>query len=489
MKSFLNRLLMAVLLATLSLSPCPARANEDKAPAAANCRHSVLKELCFICDAALREKGRLWCKEHNRYEDRCWECHPDLRDTKRQFCDGHGLYEDECFFCNPELKARPQAGSQVPAAGPRLMCKEHNVFEDECGICHPDLACKIEPGRCLKIRFASPQAAAKAGIRTAVPEVGPISAGVESFAELQFNQNKLAHIVAPVNGIIQEVEVDLGSRVKKNAVVVKMFSADYQRAVSELLMRRQAVERERKLRSDGVSAQKDLEEAEAAYQSAAGALRQFNPTGFDPAALKRKPAEDAFLELRAPFAGEIVERNAVRGAFIEAGKPLVVISDCSTMWAILNIPEARLARVRVGQKVELTSETLPGRTFTGTLTWIAAQVDERTRLVKARADVSNPDGKLRARMFTSARIITGHSEKAVLLPPSAVQQMEGKPFVFVKLQDDLFEARPVLIGARHNGMLEIITGAQQNDQVVISGGFLVKSQMLISRLGAGCCPE
>ena len=114
---------MKMLLTMLAILALPVSLLAD-----AKCPHDALKDLCFICDPALREKGRLWCKEHNRYEDRCWECHPDLRDTKRQFCDGHGLYEDECFFCNPALKAKSQAGSQVQAAGPRLMCKEHNVF-------------------------------------------------------------------------------------------------------------------------------------------------------------------------------------------------------------------------------------------------------------------------------------------------------------------------------------------------------------------------
>src|SRR5262245_14074998 len=103
----------------LLLSGCSR--NEPAAPApaataAATCAaHGAPKELCFICDASLREKGRLWCAEHGRYEDRCWECHPDLRDPKRAYCDKHGLYQDECFLCKPELAKR----AAIPAT---LMC-------------------------------------------------------------------------------------------------------------------------------------------------------------------------------------------------------------------------------------------------------------------------------------------------------------------------------------------------------------------------------
>ncbi len=117
-----------------------------------------------------------------------------------------------------------------------------------------------------------------------------------------------------------------------------------------------------------------------------------------------------FLEVRAPFAGEIIERTAVRGALVEAGKPLFTVADRSVMWAMLNIPESALARVKVGQKVELRVESLRGQVFTGKLTWIAAEVDDKSRMARARAEVANPEGALKAKMFAKARILTGSNE-------------------------------------------------------------------------------
>ena len=125
--------------------------------------HGAPKELCFICDAGLREKGRLWCKEHNRYEDRCWECHPEAQDKNRLYCKEHSLYEDECFLCHPELLKKGTAptegksgastgGESMPAAA-ALFCKEHGVPENECGICHPELLSQKQPGQGLKVRL------------------------------------------------------------------------------------------------------------------------------------------------------------------------------------------------------------------------------------------------------------------------------------------------------------------------------------------------
>ena len=127
--------------------------------------HAAPIALCFICDASLRDLGRLWCREHDRYEDRCWSCHPELQDQERLYCEEHGLYEDECFICHPELQeSRKIEPTGSITESEELFCGEHGVPELECGICQPTLADDLLPGQGLKIRFLSREAAAKAGV-------------------------------------------------------------------------------------------------------------------------------------------------------------------------------------------------------------------------------------------------------------------------------------------------------------------------------------
>lgn len=371
----------------------------------------------------------------------------------------------------------------------RKMCPEHNVPIDECGICKPQLAATLKVGESAKVRLAAADSAAIAGVKVAAPTVGSIADGVECYAELTFNQNKLAQIAAPVGGIIHEVSADLGSKVGENQVVAKVWSAAIAEGVAKAVLTHQTLERERKLRVERVTSEKDLQQAEADHRAACQQARTLGFSEEDIDRMKGSPNEPVYLDVRAPFAGEIVERTAVRGALVDAGKPLFTLADRTVMWAMLNIPESALGRVKEGQTVQLRLESLPGRTFTGRLTWIGAEVDEKSRMARARAEVPNPDRVLKARMFAQARILTRNSEGAILLPSSAIQQMEGKSFVFVKIAADLFDARVVRLGARSDGKVEIVEGLQPKEQVAVEHAFCLKSAFLISRLGAGCADD
>jgi cobalt-zinc-cadmium efflux system membrane fusion protein len=401
-------------------------------------------------------------------------------------CSKPAEHEHDAHAGHDHAHAKP---AQADASGKRLMCNEHGVPEDECGICHPELAAKLKPGEGVKVRLPDAESAAVVGVQTAPPKSGAISESVECYAEIAFNQNKLAQIVAPVGGIIQSVDADLGSIVDEKQPVAKLWSATIADAVSKALLSHQTLDRERKLRAERVTPEKDLQEAEAAHRSACQQVRTLGFSEEQIEAMVHKPPEQVLMEVRAPFAGEIIERTAVRGAMAEAGKPLFTLADRSTMWATLNIEEPDLARVRVGQTVELRVDAVPGRVFTGKLTWISAEVDERSRMARARAEVANPDRLLRAKMFARARILTRSAASALLLPSSAVQRIEGKPLVFVKLAGDLFEARAITVGARFNGQCEVLAGLKPQEQVAVVHGFTLKSQLLASRLGAGCADD
>ena len=477
-------------------------------------KHADPNETCFMCDPSKRDKGRLWCKEHVRYEDRCWYCHPELEDKDRLYCKGHFLYEDECFLCNPQLKDGKSAteheasndghdhlGDSSAHGGERgLFCDEHGVYEAECATCQPDLAASLKPGESMKIRFPSVSSADKAGIRTGRPRYADATAGIEALCEVQYNLNKLARVTPLAGGVIRSVQRDVGDQVEAGDVLVALHSSQVASAKSAYLTAlvdrdicQQAFAREKRLREQNIAAEKDYLEAHAALRSAELAANNHRQRlvnlGFDRGEvdqIQREQDTSARLIVRAPFDGTLVERNAVVGEAVEVGDPVFTVADLSSRWLILSIPSRHIMQVRTGQQVSARFNELAGVSIRGEITWIDTSVDRRSRMVKARVLVTDDAARIKTGLFGRARVVIGDGHPATLVPREAVQRHEGGTFVFVQDEADLFSIRRVALGQTTGQSVEVLAGLSTSDPVVIDGSFVVMSEFLKSRLGAGC---
>jgi len=464
--------------------------------------HAIDGETCFICDPAKRETGRLWCAEHGRYEDRCELCHPDVLDKDRLYCDEHFLYEDECFLCHPEVKT-PSTGAATGAlphsTGSALFCDEHMVAERECGICQPGLASSLEPGESLLVRMASANSASKAGVRIERPRRSELMPGVEAFCEADFDHNAMARITPLASGIITRVAVDIGDQVKAGEVLAELHSADVAGAKSAYLsalvsrdIREQTLDRERNLARESIGARKDHLQAEADYRvahldmkNARHMLLNLGLTFEEIAEIEHSEDASARYALRAPFSGTLIGRAAVAGQAVASGEALFTVADLSRRWLTLSLPADRLHDIRAGQPVAAEFDDLPGEEVRGKLVWVDAAVDPRTRLVRARAVATHGVEQVKAGMFGRARVFTGQTVPGVLVPTEAVQYHEHHPYVFVRQEPDLFALRRVAVGVAGADRTEILAGLHP-DEAVVASGFLVMSEFLKSRLGAGC---
>jgi cobalt-zinc-cadmium efflux system membrane fusion protein len=120
------------------------------------------------------------------------------------------------------------------------------------------------------------------------------------------------------------------------------------------------------------------------------------------------------------------------------------------------------------------------------VTWVGSSIDPETRMVEARAEVANPDLRLRHGMFGRARIGSSRATEPIWVPSDAVQHVDGHPFVFARLADDLFELRKVAIGGSASGRVAVTAGLHPEDEIVVAHSFTLKSELLKARLGAGC---
>ncbi len=509
---------LAVIVAVSALivmTGCDPSSGEEQMAAAPQgelcAEHQLPIAECFICDPALRDPERLWCAEHDRYEDRCFICHPEIREADRLWCAEHNLYEDECVFCHPELR-EASAGCEEEACGgcpgeeastsssAELWCAEHGVSEADCGICHPDLAADLEPGEGLKIRMESSESAVKAGVGTSTPVPGGSLAGIEVLSRVSYDQNRLARITPLVAGVVQRVPADAGDAVSKGQALVEITSpevasakSDYLSALANEASKQIAFEREEGLAEKDLSSRQAYEDALAEREAAASATKTarerlvyYGLTDTQIRKITETRSTSSSLVILAPFAGTLIDRDAVVGQAVEVGDVLFTLVDLSSMWLELSVPEDRVSSLVVGDPVSATFDALPGAVAHGSLTWLAPGVDEQSRMVSARAVVPEPDPALRDGLFGTARILPQRSAAGLRVPADALHRFDDAPFVFVRLDNDLYEIRRVGLGGTNGGSVEILEGLKPHEEVVVAHSFTLRSEFLKSRLGAGC---
>lgn len=492
--------IMALFLPFSCSKPDPAQKGKATGSGAVEkCIHNADKARCFICDPSLRDSKRLWCKEHNSYEDRCFICHPELQDKSRLYCKEHSLYEDECFLCHPEL-ASPAGKSQnaKPDAGPSQICKEHGMTEQECGICHPELLAALNAGDGLKIRFESGQSAEKAGITTALPDSAFVKGGISFPARTALNENATAVVTARYGGVITGVKVDLGTAVGKGQVLATISSPEFAQTIAEFRSTENEARlketdylREKDLFEKKVSSRQELDNASALYHRARNAFEVFRQqlvnAGFAPGDLSRLLEQSAVLSdfiLRAPVSGTITQRSASVGQTVGPETPIVTIVDLSSLWIHASVPASMGARLAPGNAIQVAFDA--GALHSAKINWVSPEVDLASGTVKIRAQLKNPKQSLKSGMFCRAFLEGQGGGRLLAIPQDALANIDGIEVVFVRLESDLYEVRRVAQEGVVDGRAMIADGLKSSDRVVVGGTFVVKSEFLKSRLGAGC---
>lgn len=483
MRPTIHHLLIALLAASLLLG-CQSEPAQEAATAAAPDHAPVAAaqgaaepkpDLDELFDDAESEDG-----------------HPDHDDHGEDQSSGHDDHDDHAGekTAGPDDHAGHDHG---PGPGTEA-CPEHGIPEVEDALCQPQLMDSLRPGQGLKVRLATPEAAAKIGVSVSTPQPAG-EAGTPLPGQVVFNRNRLARLTPPLSGVVKKLHVSLGEQVKAGQVLVEVAApevAALRAALASAQSRQQLAEanylREQELFAKGVSSRLEYEQAEAerrqALSAGVQARQQLQDHGVDAAALKGMTGST--LMLRAPFAGTITEISSIAGEAVSPQSPLLTLTDLSTLWVELSAPEDRLLELQPGVGVNLAFVSLPGRGFSGQVFWVAPALDDKTRMLKALATVDNSAGLLRSGLFGEARLAGTSSASALSVPVAALQTIDGQPYLFIELERDLFELRRVETGGRQRGAVLITLGLTPADRVVTAQGFALKSELLKSRLGASC---
>jgi len=354
-----------------------------------------------------------------------------------------------------------------------------------------------------EITLASGAIAETIGLELTQIGASPVSRSIERNVELAYNGHRYGKLSTRAPGVVAEVPRDVGEMVSKGDVLAVIDSMELAATKSDLLVAVETAKlwernasRERAMVEQGVGVEREALAAETsaaegriAVNRARQRLRALGLSKEQVEAVERDGETSSLLALLAPFDGTIVERAAVVGELAEPGRALLAVADTGVMWAMVDLLEVDGAVVKTGQRVEVMLDGLPGRVFPGRLTWISAELDHRTRALRARVEVENEAGLLRANMFGRVRVFVGESEAAVLLPKGAAQWEGCCNIAFVRSEASEGTFRVARLRLSHDAgdYYEVSAGLSAGDEVVVGGSHILKNELLKDSVGAACC--
>jgi cobalt-zinc-cadmium efflux system membrane fusion protein len=337
-----------------------------------------------------------------------------------------------------------------------------------------------------------------AGIRVAPVALLALPSTVNLTGELISDPDRTAKVTARVPGRILDVAFKEGDRVRAGALLATIESADLARAraaLSAAQARSQAahqnLERLRRVAASGLASGQELAVAEADSATVDAELRAARQTlsAFGAAAGPSDgaaAADGARLALRAPVAGFILARDAVRGQTVTADHVAFVIADLDRAYFTARLFEKDLARVRTGAAAEVRLNAYPAEVFVGTVESVGRALDPVARTVLARIAVHNRNDLLKVGLFGTAHVVVtdgGARTPRPVVPLSAVTQIAGSDCVFVREPDGDFELHRVTLGRSAGGRVEVVAGLRAGEQVVVDGVFTLKSAVLKRTFG------
>ncbi|UJR84673.1 efflux RND transporter periplasmic adaptor subunit [Sandaracinus amylolyticus] len=335
------------------------------------------------------------------------------------------------------------------------------------------------------------QLAQRAGIRVAAVEESSIAPGIEVVGAIALDPARVSDVGGRVVGRVAEYFVEHGDRVEAGAPLVRIETAElgdaiaeWLAALAELEAASARLERERGLATRQLATAGTVERAEAEEGAltarARGAEHRLLAMGLGRGELERVARGGRIdgITLRAPIAGEIIERTAMLGEVVEPTDPILRIAALDTVWVLLDVYERDLARVREGDDVEVRTETAQGTSIRGHVEHVDAIVDPETRTGRVRVSIDNADRVLRPGQYVYARLSRdAGARRGVLAPRSAILQLGGEPASFVAVGDEEYEVRPLRLGASLGDLVEVEAGLARGDRLVVDGAFALKSEL------------
>jgi cobalt-zinc-cadmium efflux system membrane fusion protein len=331
--------------------------------------------------------------------------------------------------------------------------------------------------------YLAPDSPKKAYVKTASlsliqhPLLEPLT------GKITYNESVTSRISSPVAGRVIGTPVAFGTQVQAGSILLELDSpdvaaaeADYAKAQAGLTLASHALNRQQELYAGKAAAQKDVQLAQNDFNDARSDVQRAQQR------LKNLRINvgqsDGHFPLRSPLPGVVVERNVNPGIEVRPDRdaPLFVVSDTKKLTLLMAVFEVNLRKIRLGQKVSISVPAYPGEIFSATVQYIGQVLDEKTRTVHVRCDLPNADGRLLPGMYATITVESDPGDRAIVIPLTAVFTEGDADFVFIALDENHYQRRPIEIGLRLKDKAVITQGLQPNEQLVTEGALTLRAE-------------
>lgn len=328
------------------------------------------------------------------------------------------------------------------------------------------------------------------------------------------DETKVAHISPLGQGVVEDVSVRLGDRVRKGQPLLRYDNIELGELISEHLTAHSELERARaqaQVANKGLDRANNLVELEAisprdfelrkAEQQGSQAeiasrqaqlsrveekLHRFGLSEKQVSDITKnegghRTASDTIL--RAPFDGTVIKYDVGKGELVGREKELFTIVDTANVWVQGDVYEKDLGSIPSQGDCLVTVSSYANVPFRGKITYLSDFLDPNSRTAKLRCVVPNGDGRLKLEMFADMVIPIKASANVLLVPKSAIQEINGETVVFVRRDATHFEKRPVKLGPQGDKDFEVVSGLRAGEQVVTQGSFYLKTAMMRGSIG------
>ncbi|SMC22316.1 membrane fusion protein, Cu(I)/Ag(I) efflux system [Desulfacinum hydrothermale DSM 13146] len=366
----------------------------------------------------------------------------------------------------------------------------------KCPICGMDLIPATQEGTAtaggkapMRRLVLSETARRIAQVQLSPVERRPVEVTRRLVGKLSYDERRVAHITSWVSGRLDRLYVDFtGTVVEKGRPMVYLYSPELLAAQSELL---HAVRAAKDLRRSNLRSLRST--AAQTIVSAKEKLRLWGLTDAQIQEILRRGTPSDHMTILAPMGGTVVRKEGFEGMYVKTGTRIYTIADLSSLWLKLDAYESDLPWIRVGNRVRFEVESYPGEEFAGTVSFIDPFLDEKTRTIKVRVDVPNPEGRLRPGMFVRAELhATLDGDRPPLVIPASAPLITGKrAVVYVAVPDEpgTYEGREVVLGPRADRYYVVRYGLREGERVVTRGNFKIDSAVQILAKPSMMTPE